>query len=118
MNEDEPYSPEQIRSVDAGDIYLQDNDDGDNDGDFHDVHIAPAPSKLLKPEAEDNQNEFSSVALSVARNKHDDEEESSISEENQSAISSSSNLDSQASEDPDHQDRLQLISEQVRDQGL
>lgn len=93
MNEDEPYSPEQRgRPIDAGDIYLNDDED---DGDFHDVHIAPAPSLLLKPDDEDT-HEFSSVGLSVARNKHEDEEEAdgSISEECRSGISSSSNLDS------------------------
>lgn len=97
MNDDEMRSPDDVE--------------------FEEVDMGKSPDK---PGALASDDEFSSVALSEARNANNygyeaDEGLNQISEE---TPSESTPLDSQCSETSQSEQDLQLISEQVREGGL
>ena len=93
MNDDEPVSPD--KPVEMRDVRLIDPEYEDE-------------AEFQAQKDERGAHEFSSVALSVARNDHDDIDDDD---------SDCAPLDSQASDQPPDAD-LQLINEQVREGGL
>ena len=90
MNDDEPASPDRKGKYTSK--YADDEDD-----EFEEVDVAPKLLIVNKPEQRaPMEDEFSSVALSEARNRVDIEEEDADSESDVS--SSKGPIDSQASE--------------------